>query len=67
MVVGTGGDIFCMFGLTKRLGIDLGTANSVVWLAGSGVVLNEPTVVAVTVDDGRVAAVAGTDAAQTLV
>jgi rod shape-determining protein MreB len=46
-----------MFGLTKRLGIDLGTANSVVWLAGSGVVLNEPTVVAVTVDDGRIVAV----------
>lgn len=42
---------------TKRLGIDLGTANSVVWLAGTGVVLNEPTVVAVTVDDGRVVAV----------
>lgn len=46
-----------MFGFTKRLGIDLGTANSVVWLAGTGVVLNEPTVVAVTVDDGRVVAV----------
>lgn len=46
-----------MFGLTKRLGIDLGTANSVVWLAGVGVVLNEPTVVAVTTDDGRVVAV----------
>lgn len=46
-----------MFGLSKRLGIDLGTANSVVWLAGSGVVLNEPTVVAVTIDDGRVVAV----------
>lgn len=47
--------MFSMF--TKRLGIDLGTANSVVWLAGVGVVLNEPTVVAVTVDDGRVVAV----------
>ncbi len=46
-----------MFGLTKRLGIDLGTANSVVWLAGNGVVLNEPTVVAVTTDEGRVVAV----------
>ena len=46
-----------MFGLTKRLGIDLGKANSVVWLAGIGVVLNEPTVVAVTTDDGRVVAV----------
>lgn len=42
---------------TKRIGIDLGTANSVVWLAGTGVVLNEPTVVAVTIDDGRVVAV----------
>lgn len=46
-----------MFNWTKRLGIDLGTANSLVWLAGTGVVLNEPTVVAVTVDDGRVVAV----------
>lgn len=42
---------------SKRLGIDLGTANSLVWLAGTGVVLNEPTVVAVTADDNRVVAV----------
>ena len=42
---------------TKRIGIDLGTANSLVWLAGAGVVLNEPTVVAVTADDNRVVAV----------
>jgi rod shape-determining protein MreB and related proteins len=42
---------------TKRIGIDLGTANSVVWLAGTGVVMNEPTVVAVTIDDNRVVAV----------
>lgn len=48
-----------MFG--KRLGIDLGTANSLVWLAGKGVVLNEPTVVAVSVDDDTVVAV-GNDA-----
>ncbi len=41
----------------KRIGIDLGTANSLVYLAGQGVVLNEPTVVAVTVDDRRVVAV----------
>ncbi|MCX6792214.1 MAG: rod shape-determining protein [Candidatus Gottesmanbacteria bacterium] len=47
-----------MFGsLRKRIGIDLGTANSLVWLAGTGVVVDEPTVVAVTVDDGRVVAV----------
>ena len=36
---------------SKRLGIDLGTANSLVYLAGEGVVLNEPTVVAVSLDD----------------
>ncbi len=43
--------------LFKRIGIDLGTANSLVYLTGSGVVLNEPTVVAVSVDDNRVVAV----------
>lgn len=42
---------------SKRLGIDLGTANSVVYLVGTGIVLNEPTVVAVSVDDNRVLAV----------
>ncbi|MDP3998908.1 MAG: rod shape-determining protein [bacterium] len=42
---------------SKRLGIDLGTANSLVYLAGQGVVLNEPTVVAVVIDDNRVVAV----------
>lgn len=43
--------------LGKRLGIDLGTANSLVWLASKGIVLNEPTVVAVSVEDGRLIAV----------
>ncbi len=46
-----------MFGLSKRIGIDLGTANSLVYLGGEGIVLNEPTVVAVTTDDNRVLAV----------
>ncbi len=41
----------------KRIGIDLGTANCLVWLAGEGIVLNEPTVVAVSVDDNQVLAV----------
>ena len=41
----------------KRIGIDLGTANSLVWVAGRGIVLNEPTVVAVSVEDMRVVAV----------
>jgi rod shape-determining protein MreB len=43
--------------LFKQLAIDLGTANSVVYLAGKGIVLNEPTVVAVSLDDNRVVAV----------
>ena len=42
---------------SKKIGIDLGTANSLVYLAGEGVVLNEPTVVAVTLEDKRVVAV----------
>ena len=46
-----------MFNFSKRVGIDLGTANSLVYLAGSGIVLNEPTVVAITTDDNRVLAV----------
>ena len=46
-----------MFNLSKRIGIDLGTANSLVYLAGAGIVLNEPTVVAITADDNRVLAV----------
>src|SRR3989338_7488773 len=45
-----------MFNFSKRVGIDLGTANSLVYLAGEGIVLNEPTVVAVTTDDHRVLA-----------
>lgn len=42
---------------TKKLGIDLGTANSIVLLYNKGVVLEEPSVVAVTIDDGKVLAV----------
>lgn len=41
----------------KRLGIDLGTANSLVYAAGQGIVLDEPTVVAVAVNDNRIVAV----------
>ncbi len=46
-----------MFRFSKRIGIDLGTANSLVYVAGEGIVLNEPTVVAVNTDDHRVLAV----------
>src|SRR3972149_7977951 len=51
--------------LSKRVGIDLGTANVLVYLAGKGVVLNEPTVVAVRADDNKVVAV-GSEAKEML-
>ncbi len=41
----------------RRLGIDLGTANTLVYVPKRGVVLNEPTVVAVSVNDNRILAV----------
>lgn len=41
----------------KKLGIDLGTANSVVFLQGEGIVLIEPTVVAIDVNTFTVIAV----------
>jgi len=44
-------------GLIKKIGIDLGTANSVVFVEGKGIVIQEPTVVAVTMDDNKVVAV----------
>lgn len=47
--------------LSKKIAIDLGTVNSLVYVLGKGVVVNEPTVVAVSVDDDRVVAV-GTEA-----
>ena len=42
---------------SKRVGIDLGTANTLVYLGGEGIVINEPTVVAVTAEENRVVAV----------
>lgn len=50
---------------SKRIGIDLGTANILVYVVGEGVVLNEPTVVAVRADDNKVVAV-GQDAKEML-
>ena len=41
----------------KKLGIDLGTANTLVFVPGKGIVLNEPSVVAVSEDDNRILAV----------
>jgi rod shape-determining protein MreB len=40
-----------------KIGIDLGTANILVYVKGKGVVLNEPSVVAISEDDNRLVAV----------
>jgi rod shape-determining protein MreB len=51
--------------LRKRIAIDLGTANTAVWVVGEGLVSNEPTVVAISSDDNKVVAV-GEEAKQML-
>jgi rod shape-determining protein MreB len=43
--------------LTPQLGIDLGTANTLVFVRGKGIVLNEPSVVAVRKGENKVLAV----------
>lgn len=46
---------------SNDIGIDLGTANTLVYLKGHGIVINEPSVVAVNQKTGRIVAV-GTEA-----
>jgi len=43
--------------LSKKIGIDLGTCNSLVFLPKRGVVLNEPSVVAVSLSENKILAV----------
>src|SRR5215216_5694328 len=50
---------------SKYIGIDLGTANVLVYVKGRGIVLNEPSVVAYSASDNRVVAV-GSHARQML-
>ena len=45
----------------RDMAVDLGTANTLIYVRGEGIVLNEPSVVAVNVKDGRPVAV-GTEA-----
>jgi actin-like ATPase involved in cell morphogenesis len=51
--------------LRKKIAIDLGTANTLVWIAGEGIVANEPTVVAISSEDNKVVAI-GEDAKKML-
>lgn len=41
----------------RKIGIDLGTANSLVYIPGKGIVINEPSVVAISINDGVILAV----------
>ncbi len=48
---------FNIFGFTKDIGIDLGTANTLVHLGGRGIIVREPSVVAIDSSDKKVLAV----------
>ena len=46
-----------MFGMSMSVGIDLGTANILVYIKGKGIVLREPSVVAVDKDTDKILAI----------
>ncbi len=46
-----------MFGMSMDIGIDLGTANVLVYVKGKGIVLREPSVVAIDKDNNKVLAI----------
>ena len=52
-------------GFASEVGIDLGTANVLVYIKGKGIVLNEPSVVAINNDTDEILAV-GEEARQML-
>ena len=54
-----------MFGMNMDIGIDLGTANVLVYVKNKGIVLREPSVVAVDKDSGKILAI-GEDAKRML-
>ncbi len=51
--------------MSRKLAIDLGTTNTLVYLPGKGVVVNEPSVVAISADDEQIMAI-GKEAQQML-
>lgn len=58
-------DVEATMVFARQIGIDLGTANVLVYVRGKGIVLNEPSVVAITNADNRILAV-GNDAREML-
>lgn len=53
-----------LFGITKDMGIDLGTANTLIYVKGKGIILNEPSVVAIKNDSSRTPLAVGNEAKQ---
>lgn len=53
-----------MFGFSKDMGIDLGTANTLVYLKGKGIIIREPSVVAIKNDTTRQPLAVGNEAKQ---
>ena len=51
--------------LAKHIGVDLGTVNVLVWVRGKGIILQEPSVVAIATNDNKIVAV-GTEAREML-
>jgi rod shape-determining protein MreB len=43
--------------LAKHIGVDLGTVNVLVWVRGRGIILQEPSVVAIALNDNKIVAV----------
>ena len=57
--------LFSRFSLSRDMGIDLGTANTLVFVSGKGIVLQEPSVVAIDQDE-KVPLAVGEDAKRML-
>ena len=43
---------FSRFKFSRDIGIDLGTANTLIYVSGKGIVLQEPSVVAMDLEEG---------------
>ncbi|MCD6082934.1 rod shape-determining protein [Candidatus Aerophobetes bacterium] len=54
-----------MFSLSKKIGVDLGTTSTLVYLEGRGIVINEPSVVAMDKESGKILSI-GSEAKQML-
>jgi len=56
LILGRGGEKN-MLGIDRSLGIDLGTVSVKIYMKGKGIVLQEPSVVSILRDNGKVLAV----------